>query len=273
MSTLAKSLSHVLFSTRYAYQFTSVHSADLIEQECWICLRSYFTQDEDDEDKGDARPECLPIKLPCGHVVGQNCFDHYRRATDDVEQCLLCRQKLLPLAPRVKFAAWLHRVCRTPWFQWHDRKLGWTPFGVEDVEASSSEVRMYNGQVLTWHDTLTTIVHDEATRAYLYITIPILTLACLVAVACLTYQRFGNTPPSYVAVKDPALYDPYGRHSYGIWERFPELMLLYDITTENATYDRAHDGFVVMPVVLFVLSTIAFTRLTYETHFPNSMRE
>lgn len=90
---------------------------------------------------------------------------------------------------------------------------------------------MYKGQVLTWHDTFTIIVHDEATRAYLYITIPILTLACPVAVACLTYQRFGNTPPSYVAVKDLALYDPYGRYSYSIWDRFPELKLLYDITT------------------------------------------
>lgn len=27
-----------------------------------------------------------------------------------------------------------------------------------------------------------------------------------------------------------------------------------------------------MPAILFVLSTIAFTRLTYETHFPNCSR-
>ena len=141
MSTLEKSLTHVLFSTRYAYQFTYVDPTDLIEQECWICLRTYFSQEEDDDEGSDSRPECIPIRLPCGHIVGQHCFETYRRATNDVEQCLLCRQKLLPLFSRTKPTALLGRVCRTPWFQWHDRKLGWTPFGVEDMDASSSEIK------------------------------------------------------------------------------------------------------------------------------------
>ena len=276
MSTLEKSLSHVLFSTRYAYQFTYVDPADLIEQDCWICLRTYFSQEEDDEEGSDSRPECLPIRLPCGHIVGQHCFETYRRATNDVEQCLLCRQKLLPLFPRTRFTAFLGRVCRTPWFRWHDRKLGWTPFGVEDMDASSSEIKMYNGEVLTWFDVFIIIAHDEASRAFLFITLPIFAIVAPIAVFCLAYQRFGNPPPSYVAIHDPALHVAYGTYSYGFMERFPELRLLCDITTGHAIYDRsrsgAHSGEDVAPAVFFIIAGFAFTRLTYETHFPRSSR-
>jgi hypothetical protein len=272
MSTLAKPLSHVLLSTRYTYQHTHVDPADLIEQYCWICLRMYFTQGEDDGDGSETRPECVPIKLPCGQVVGQDCFENYRRATNDVEQCLMCRQKLVPMAPRMRPAALLHRVCQTQWFQWHDRKLGWTPFGIEDVDASSSEVKMYNGQVLTWFDMIMIVAHYEATRVFLYVVFPIFTISCPVAVCCMAYQRFGNTSQSYVAMYDPALYDVYGTYSYSIWERFPEFKLLYDIATGHAIYDRAHHSSDAVPAVFFVFATIAFNRLTRKTHFPQSSR-
>lgn len=107
-----KSFSSILFSTRYSWQFTLASPANDIEPDCWICLHKYFVHKEGDGNEGDATPECIPIKLPCRYIVGQHCFEDYR-STTNVEQCLVCCQKLLPRAPQTKPATLLGTVRQT----------------------------------------------------------------------------------------------------------------------------------------------------------------
>ncbi|KAF2867520.1 hypothetical protein BDV95DRAFT_610907 [Massariosphaeria phaeospora] len=73
---------------RYLYKAVPTPSDD---DECFICLRKFGTRDSPD----DYEPPCEPIKLVgCGHIVGKQCFEQYRRRTSDVDLCLTCRQNL-----------------------------------------------------------------------------------------------------------------------------------------------------------------------------------
>ena len=59
------------------------------EQRCAICLDSYFK-----DEHGEKPPE-TPLRLPCGHVVGNRCFRKWIFPYADGETCPICRADCL----------------------------------------------------------------------------------------------------------------------------------------------------------------------------------
>jgi hypothetical protein len=131
---------------------------------------------------------------------------------------------------------------------------------------------MYNGETLTWLDMLIILGFFEAPYAFMYIALPVCSVAFPLLLACRAYERYGSTPQLNAATGYPALDHPCGIYSDSIWERLPELKLLYKITTGHAVYDRLHNDSDVVPVTILTFLTMVFVHKTRETHFPNSGR-
>lgn len=67
--------------TRFLDQLPDVSPKDLLPSDisCHICMEPFDSTEE------------LPVKLPCGHVMGRNCLDRWLAANDS---CPLCRRVL-----------------------------------------------------------------------------------------------------------------------------------------------------------------------------------
>ena len=78
-------------------------SADLIEQnpQCGICWDEYHREDR-------------PVKLPCGHVFGENCVSAWARGTTPTGRyngCPNCRAEILPPSLHSRIGALLQWLC------------------------------------------------------------------------------------------------------------------------------------------------------------------
>ena len=60
------------------------------EQECSICQEGFATE--------------VPIRIPCGHVFGDQCFQNWMFPYGDGENCPLCRARDIPISRRGSFS-------------------------------------------------------------------------------------------------------------------------------------------------------------------------
>ncbi|PSN72551.1 hypothetical protein BS50DRAFT_254348 [Corynespora cassiicola Philippines] len=109
-------LRDIINSPKFGYYSSSVTAPT---EECFICLRKYDKKDNTDDP--NEKP-CEAIRLSCGHILGKNCYEKWREASNDLDRCPQCRRRLLPTQ-----STWWIEVLRivtsTTWFRLHNEDV------------------------------------------------------------------------------------------------------------------------------------------------------
>jgi hypothetical protein len=151
----------------------------------------------------------------------------------DVELCLLCRQKLSSPHLSTRYGRVLVWICRIRWFTFRVCKEGWAGEPTH-LDAFPFEIKLYNGDVLTAHE-IGKVVFVEGVRLIGTRHFPLHVINMVALIFQLASVDYG-TSPEYAAdairlraEMDPAFGAVYGKYGWNVLVRFPELRLTLDL--------------------------------------------
>ncbi|KAF2003981.1 hypothetical protein P154DRAFT_531689 [Amniculicola lignicola CBS 123094] len=114
MSVRCRPLANLMAPLQYGYQYETVRTIQN-ERTCWICMETFDLT-------STSNSRCKPIKLlPCGHIVGKNCFDRWRAHVGGITSCTLCSHSLTPKQEsNTLYVRLLRRIASSIWFSSQD---------------------------------------------------------------------------------------------------------------------------------------------------------